>query len=118
MRFELAGISACCLTSRDLCVARTPDVVLETPTRGPESFANGELRVGVRQVLFGRMADDNQIAWNVNLDLYAVEPSAMMVPLWRHDRDPAAHDSIEDLLEVLHPLADLGFERRLRRKLM
>jgi hypothetical protein len=85
------------------------DVVLELALRGPKGVAHGDVGVCVRRVLGWRTAHDDAMARDTQLDQDAIE-TALVVPVRSFDRDTAADDPVEQLLEIVDPLADVGVQ--------
>src|SRR5512143_943334 len=85
--------------------APAPDIVLELAPHGVEAVAHRDVDVLVGMVL-GRIALHHDfLAGDLEVDP-DVKEIAMPAPVRRFDNDAAAHDAIEELLELPGALAD------------
>lgn len=89
----------------------TVDMILESTLYGIESVADGDIDVLMGVMFMGFAIDHDFGPGNREIDADVVKLSLVMVPMRRLDDDMASGDTIEELFEPFHPLADPGFHR-------
>jgi hypothetical protein len=89
---------------------------LQATLDGVERVANGDVHVLMRMVFGAATVRDNDLTLrDVEIDADSVRVSLVLVVMRRLDHDAAARDVVEQLFQLIHPVADLrvdGFRGR------
>jgi len=70
------------------------------------------VQILVGGVVIGRVAHHQPRSGYAQLDAHPVKTAMLVVAMRRLDRHPAAHDSIEDLLQIVDQISNAGLDGR------
>ena len=88
------------------------DVVLKLAAYAVERITQGDVRIFMRVIGIGRTRDDDFLARDRNVDAKLIQITLVMVFVRRLENHPATDDFVVEFFELVHPLANCGFQGR------